>query len=259
MANHGDPDDTELAHLALASLVNAVSLLSDADLLLENSRWPRAYSLGVLAAEEFAKFWSYSVAIGWDGDGRRRLVKDARAHKAKLAVWEGQRVDMEEWGPIESAEAFAEWEQAFGARKDVAAVMHIKKLDGLYVGIDDSERLRHPYGEISEEDAREVFELASSVVMPIAFQFLGENPSDADLYAAAERMVETGQLMGPVIKEMSEAKTRAEREAAVESFREFMHRSTGIDISVSQPWVADDDDRTDTDSDSGASDVRKSP
>lgn len=64
MANRKDPDDSELAQLALASLINAVALLSDADLLLANSRWPRAYSLSVLAAEEFAKFQTYSVVIG---------------------------------------------------------------------------------------------------------------------------------------------------------------------------------------------------
>lgn len=239
MANRKDPDDSELAQLALASLINAVALLSDADLLLANSRWPRAYSLSVLAAEEFAKFQTYSVVIGWDGEARAKLLREARDHRAKLAFWEGQRVDMQDWGPIESREAFDAWEQAFGARKQVAAAMHSKKLDGFYVGLDGSGTLQHPDTAISEQDARDVFELASSVVMPLALLFLGENPSGADLDAAAERMTATGQLLAPILKEMAEAKTRADKEAASESLRALMQRLTGSDILATPSWSGD--------------------
>lgn len=240
MANRKDPDDGELAQLALASLINAVALLSDADLLLANSRWPRAYSLSVLAAEEFAKFQTYSVVIGWDGQARAKLLREARDHRAKLAFWEGQRVDMQDWGPSESREAFDAWKQAFAARTQVAAAMHSKKLDGFYVGVDGSGTLQHPYTAISEQDARDVFELASSVVMPLALQFLGENPSaGANLDAAAERITATGQLLGPIMKEMAEAKTQAEKEAAIEPLRALMQRLTGSDILATPSWSGD--------------------
>ena len=238
MTNRKHPDDSELAQFALASLINAVALLSDADLLLASSRWPRAYSLSVLAAEESAKFQTYSAAIGWDGEFRAKLLREARDHRAKLAFWEGQRVDMQDWGPIESEEAFDAWEQAFGARKQVAAAMHGKKLDGFYVGIDGSGTLQQPDTAISEQDARDVFELASSVVMPLASLFLGEDPG-ATLDAAAERLTANGQLLGPILKEMAEAKTRAEKEAASEPLRALMQRLTGGDIPATPSWSGD--------------------
>lgn len=237
MVNRKDPGDSELAQLALASLINSVALLSDAGLLLANSRWPRAYSLSVLAAEEFAKFQTYSVVIGWNGDARVRLLREARDHEAKLASWEGQHVDIHDWGPIESREAFSAWAQAFGARKQVAAAMHSKKLDGLYVGIDASGTLQHPDTAISEQDTREVFEVVSSVVMPLALQFLGKNPSGADLDAAARRMAATGQLLGPIVKQMAEAKAPAEKEAASEALRAVMKRLTGRDILAAPSWA----------------------
>jgi hypothetical protein len=142
-------------------------------------------------------------------------------------------------GPIESREAFDAWKQAFGARKQVAAAMHSKKLDGFYVGIDGSCTLQHPDTAISEQDARDVFELASSVVMPLALRFLGENPSRATLDAAAERLTATGQLLGPILKEMAEAKTRAEKEAASEPLRALMQRLTGSEILAAPSWSGD--------------------
>lgn len=48
-------DRSALVGLAAASAENAGDLLADAELLLGAGRWARAYSLALLAAEEWAK------------------------------------------------------------------------------------------------------------------------------------------------------------------------------------------------------------
>jgi AbiV family abortive infection protein len=126
---------TQLAQLARAALDNASGLLSDARVLLEAGRWPRAYALVILSAEEFGKFYSCVVAAAYEPDDVAAWAsfwRDFTSHRPKFTAWTGQFVDLLDWGPVGS-EGDAEWKRAWDDRKHTVEVGLNGKLASLYV------------------------------------------------------------------------------------------------------------------------------
>jgi AbiV family abortive infection protein len=93
--NNGPLNTAQLAELARTTLDNARSLLVDAHLLLDAGRWPRAYALAVLAAEEYGKFEACVVAGSYeqaDEESWKQFWRDFVLHKPKLTTWAGTLV-----------------------------------------------------------------------------------------------------------------------------------------------------------------------
>ena len=77
-----------LATAADAALDNCESLLTDARLLREAGRYPRAHALAVLAAEEFGKSLMCQYALvrdlDYDEEGASYFMRTFRKHEVKL-------------------------------------------------------------------------------------------------------------------------------------------------------------------------------
>lgn len=82
------PPMPELGEYALAAGRNAADLLDEAELLLRNRRWARAYPLSVLAFEEMGKAWMTIVAMMMPDDIRSEwpLTELMATHIDKLVA-----------------------------------------------------------------------------------------------------------------------------------------------------------------------------
>ncbi|MBF6238710.1 AbiV family abortive infection protein [Nocardia otitidiscaviarum] len=157
----------QLAELARAALDNSAALLDDARFLLVGGRWPRAYSVAVLAAEEYGKFHRCVLeSLSMDANDHTwdEFWRDFRLHKPKFAAWYGQYVDGQDWGPVGSvgdADWLREWNSAPGKARE-----HDRdKQAGFYVDFDtESGSIRVPADRCTEEMATELIEKVSSVV-----------------------------------------------------------------------------------------------
>jgi AbiV family abortive infection protein len=161
----------ELRLLAPAAARNARDLLTDAEILLERQRWPRAYSLAMLAREETAKaFKCLSVVVLGCPQQARHGIE--RGHLGKLAMarvmtgllfplWK-EELEL----PPSLAEATARMEEL--ARQDDRA-----KQRGLYADIGPDSSLRQP-SDISERDARTAVEGVADIVRIVSFMTSSE-------------------------------------------------------------------------------------
>lgn len=71
-----------------AALKNAIALLGDAELLLQNKRWQRAAALAILAIEEAGKpSLIRGLLVATDGEHLRDKWKDYRTHTKKNLMW----------------------------------------------------------------------------------------------------------------------------------------------------------------------------
>ena len=85
-----------LGKLARAALDNASELLGDASVLLEAGRFPRAFALSLLAAEEFGKHMACVSASALDLEDpavSKTFWQRFRNHDAKYQNWHGQLID----------------------------------------------------------------------------------------------------------------------------------------------------------------------
>jgi AbiV family abortive infection protein len=140
------PGSQILLSFASASMINARDLLGDAQILLQASRWPTAYALAVLSAEEFGKAGLAMRLFTMPRDDLeqiavRRLTGD---HQVKLEAayqHEGFAAPSEQWlddilrVPAEAGES------------------HRRKLRGLYVDYSKDGSIQYPT-DVTEEEAR---------------------------------------------------------------------------------------------------------
>lgn len=162
-----------------AVLENARSLVSDAELLLDAGRFPRAFSLAVLACEEMAKLPMLARAqvellLGHSTDWKR-LGERLNDHRAKLGMMEfinGLLVPGEQ-----SDEQLLEVARCAGRKAEPVAALDRQKQDGFYVSLSGLGS-RAPSDAIPEAKARG---MVSSAMAALAFFSQGEDSSCAGL------------------------------------------------------------------------------
>jgi AbiV family abortive infection protein len=145
--------------LAWATLKNSVALMEDALILIEAESWPRAYSIAVLAAEEFGKNQLLIGTIARDNEPPeywKEFWKDFYAHKAKLARTGFHAAN---FLPEELISTFIEhFDAAFRDQR--------REL-GLYVDFRDGNPIL-PADSISKEEAMVVCQVFAEVILGYA-------------------------------------------------------------------------------------------
>lgn len=181
---------SQLATLARAALTNATDLLSDAKVLLDAQRWPRAYALAVLAAEEYGKFHTCLHATRLDPDSAENWNAFWRSlawHGAKFDKWHAALVDIGHYGTL-----YEEWLEAWSNRETLNQISLGGKLAALYVDFKDGVALQ-PRDAFTAENAEQMVALVDKVIRTISN--LGE-PLDTEtferLYASARRAASGG-------------------------------------------------------------------
>lgn len=158
----------QLAQLSRAALNNAAALLEDARILLICERWPRAYGMAILAAEEFGKFYlcaTTGTLLGTAHQPSWRSFWDKFwSHRKKFAMWYGAYVDQQVWGPVGSP-GDEKWLSAWNSRKHEAHLHDVGKQSGLYVGFEDN-AVQVPTDVVDEVKAAELFIMVQSVIGP---------------------------------------------------------------------------------------------
>jgi AbiV family abortive infection protein len=206
----------ELARLARATLDNAVDLLSDARLLYEAERWQRAYALGVLAAEEYGKFYACVAALGYETDDAESWTKFwdlFRYHDPKFTHWAGQYINMWGWaGP----DGHSRWMQAWEHRAQVAKAIGALKMASLYVDYVD-ETVCTPRGSVNQATAQILIAEVSRVIDQAAADFAGD----------LSRLATVAPIIMDLYAKIQAGLTEEEEEAAVhEAYNRLMQAST---------------------------------
>lgn len=162
------PDLTleDLRLLAPAAARNARDLLADAEILLENQRWPRAHALAVLAGEEAAKAYACvcDVVFGVPKVSRHDLE---RGHTRKLQLARAMTdlvIPLARAGQELLTTAPPTPTQVEGmAREDNEA-----KKRGLYVDISADGSLQRP-SDIGESEARAAIASMTDLISWLCF------------------------------------------------------------------------------------------
>jgi AbiV family abortive infection protein len=145
---------------------------------MADGRWPRAYSLAVLAAEEFGKFY-LCVVTGLelesvDAGSWARFWKKFSRHRPKFAAWFGQYVDSQDWGPVGSTGDQA-WLRAWNSHSDEALNHDHGKQSGFYADFDiATNEVRTPAELFTEAKAARMISMVASVVNPWAARATGD-------------------------------------------------------------------------------------
>lgn len=206
----------QLVELARAALNNSGALLDDAQLLLVAGRWPRAYGIAVLAAEEFGKFMLCATTTlsldSADAASWSNFWKKFRSHQKKFMLWFGQYVDQQNWGPVGSA-GDQEWEQAWGSRPHQARLHDLGKQSGLYVNF-ETDSVQVPAEVIVEETAAQMFAMVASVVGPWT--------AGAETYLT--RLLTPDPKISAMIAEMNALATIPPEERSTDAFDAFVQK-----------------------------------
>jgi AbiV family abortive infection protein len=155
----------QLATFAQAALTNATELLSDAKVLLDAQRWPRAYALAVLAAEEYGKFHTCVHATRLDPDSAEdwsTFWKSLAWHGAKFDKWHAALVDVGHYGTL-----YEEWLEAWSTRDTLNQIALGGKLAALYVDFTNGAAIE-PRHSFAAEDARRMVALVDKVIRTIS-------------------------------------------------------------------------------------------
>jgi AbiV family abortive infection protein len=164
----------QLAELAKAVLENANDLLDDAYVLLEKQRWPRAYALAVLAAEEIGKFQLCIVAGTYEptnNEAWAKFWKSFITHGPKLTNWVGQLIDSLDWDL--TTEGQSKWAKEWHARRESAAVVLELKMAGFYVDFTEG-HVHRPSELVDEKTARTTWEAVAFVIKSVTARFSGD-------------------------------------------------------------------------------------
>ena len=128
------PTPRQLGELARLALTNAADLAADAQVLLDAERYPRAFALATLAAEELGKHYLCVSWSGFDPADRklwRRFWKEFHGHTPKLEHWIGYVIDLVGLVDYES------WEETWKLMPVGAQSQHQVKLATFYVDFRD--------------------------------------------------------------------------------------------------------------------------
>lgn len=158
---------------------NSKSPVEDARILCSAGRYPRAYALGVLSAEEFAKSFVYKgFSEGWIKPEQVALFRNALvgrgAHKAKVGLFKTLAVltyslfsDPKNWPVIESGRL------PDSKNRDVVKAEKIwkiferaedLKLDPIYADIKEDE-VKTPQIKITWQMAKEILEFMTEITI----------------------------------------------------------------------------------------------
>lgn len=154
----------EVQALAEGLLTNAASLVADAQLLCSAGRFPRVYSLSVLALEELGKI---GVLMGVSAALLAAQPVDWKAihailhsHQAKLLVY---TATLQAWAVVWRGQAFDPASVDWPLELKRARALNTLKQDGLYVRLHKGTAIT-PTEEIDEGRASRVLEVASRLL-----------------------------------------------------------------------------------------------
>lgn len=159
----------QLAAVGRKSLNNALLLLDDARLLLDNERHARASALAVLAAEEFGKMLMAFGALTLDPadkQGWRRFWTRFVSHNPKYA---NAAMMMDAFMPEEDVSAFFESMQVF-VSGSIA-----QKMAGLYVDVGEEGTVTAPEEVIDGELAQAMLTSIDTVIRTHARMWEGRD------------------------------------------------------------------------------------
>ncbi|MET8627946.1 AbiV family abortive infection protein [Kitasatospora sp. NPDC004669] len=211
------PPVPEILRIIPAVINNADELLGDARTLLDAGRVPRAYSLAVLALEEFGKANLCISAIGANPDAKD-FWKAWRLHPSKLF----ETLGMQSLGsPLDGQSVV----NRFTAIKAAANDTHGLKLSGLYVDYDETGQLQLPQA-ITREEAEAVIAEATDVSGTYQMWLVPGATEALLTYATPEMLA--------AVRQAAEHAARTDIEGGFERARELYARGTG------QPYVPGD-------------------
>lgn len=150
------PSRATAYRLAREALLNAASLVADAELLLADRRWPRAFALGVLAVEEIGKMILTGGAATTEALEAKEFWSDFRHHATKLG---SARALLAVLAADVSPATFTAIDQAMRE----AADGHQRKMRGLYVDLADDGTIQRP-DDVTEAECRSVLEGAHALL-----------------------------------------------------------------------------------------------
>jgi AbiV family abortive infection protein len=142
------PSRATAYRLAREALLNAASLVEDAELLLANRRWPRAFALGVLALEEIGKMLLTGGAATTEAWDAKEFWLDFRHHATKLG---SAKALLAVLATDVSPATLTAIDQAMRE----AADGHQRKMCGLYVDLADDGTVQRP-NDVTEAECRSV-------------------------------------------------------------------------------------------------------
>jgi AbiV family abortive infection protein len=171
----------QIASLAEKTLANSVALLDEADGFLYLGHYPRAFALGVLAAEEFGKhMMCHGIAAfagkrsgNWD-DFFKRFRNHQPKYENAVSMALGHVVDEERRDDL------------LRAFTDIVKNDQARKLSGLYVDIRDGEAVS-PEEAIDEGLAEETLFVLNELIRNWAARFAG-----ADWFEVFQRGLDAG-------------------------------------------------------------------
>ena len=164
-----DPLSVEqLGGLAEKSLRNSVQLLDEADYLLAYGRHARAYSLGILAAEEYGKHMMCIGALGRESDDTQfwdDFWKRFTGHHPKY-------INTAKWVVmhLEDEDRRREFRERLKQHVDSDQA---RKFAGLYVDVDDGGEVVAPDEAISPSSAKDLLFVLGVVVRTYADHVTG--------------------------------------------------------------------------------------
>jgi len=224
-----------LGKLARAALDNASDLLSDAEVLLKEGRYPRALALTVLAAEEFGKHMMCMSAVGLDLADEsevKKFWKRFRSHAAKYQNWHGQLIDYiainpeEPWNPEGTGPDL--WDEMWQDMPKIVEFAMDQKMSALYVDARNGEPTS-PSDLASADLVPNVWESVSLIVKRFGSLWDG-----ADL---AEHLERTAPRMQKLREVMVKAKEKSDPSDAVEVFRDLFGLSEGEMARLSRSFT----------------------
>ncbi len=200
----------ELIACAAATAENALDLLEDAQLLTDAGRHARAYSLAVLAVEEFGKAISMVALAAMPANVRAQAPVGRMLEWHQLKLVGGTLMAVLGFGPPGAAAKLAampitQLEQILDTTDAFADDADRLKLRGLYVDMDRGGRIRRP-SEITEAEvsgelarARQVASSASLLRDPGVQARFADPPAETiELSRALIRaFAEAGNLRTP--------------------------------------------------------------
>jgi AbiV family abortive infection protein len=138
---HTPPSPTTLRALISAALVNATSLVAEADCLSDRKYWARTHFLAVTALEELSKAQLVNgILTGEEPLGRLREALSS--HPRKFAY-------------LKRSGGSPEPETALDHARQSGATAKAQRERALYVGISPTQEVEKPSTSISEEQAKQ--------------------------------------------------------------------------------------------------------
>lgn len=164
------PPRDDLLALFDAAQENALALITDAEILAEADRFPRAYALATLALEELGKADLCLVAMTWPEMPSEEFWEIFKDHEVKLA-----RAHFKD--SFRQPEPYGTMAKQRRKGKKFSRSRHSQKMRGLYVDYENG-RISNPK-KITETMARaQIKTVGESVIFAHVLHWSGESLTD---------------------------------------------------------------------------------